>query len=79
MRLNVSLAYENRWIARCNDFTVEAEDLEDIDEKIRDTLKEKGYRGEIEIHMRFDMESIPSWMRQFHQHYFCRIVKFHLD
>jgi len=63
------------WIASCEDFTASAKKLVDLDKKIAKELRKLGYRGKVKLYMRFDYSTIPEWMRQFHPHYFDRIVE----
>jgi hypothetical protein len=78
MDFNLTLTYDyrnNLWIAKCDDFAVKAGDLTELDKKIANELRKKGYKGRVKLRMQFDYYTIPEWMRQFHPHYFDRIVE----
>ena len=66
------------WIARNAVLYAEAASLAELDNELRELLKEKGYLNEgekIDMFMAFDNATLPVWMRQYAQHYFNRIVR----
>ena len=66
------------WIARSAVLYVEAASLTELDNELRELLKEKGYLNEgekLDMFMAFDNATLPVWMRQHAQHYFNRIVR----
>ena len=66
------------WIARNDLLSAEAPTLEELDNKLRKTVKEKGYLEpgkKLDLFMAFDNSTIPQWMRQYSQHYFNRIIQ----
>ncbi|MCK4391026.1 MAG: DUF5395 family protein [Desulfobacterales bacterium] len=66
------------WIARNDELFAEAATLEELDNTLRNLVKQKGYvekRKKLEIFMAFDNSTIPVWMRQYAQHYFNRIIR----
>lgn len=65
---------DNLWIAENDKIVVKGESLEHLDRKLEDELRKAGYRGKLEIFMKFDYSTIPQWMRQFHPHYFNRSI-----
>jgi len=66
------------WIARSDLLSAEAPTLEELDNKLRKMVKEKGYLEpgkSLDLFMAFDNSTIPLWMRQYSQHYFNRIIQ----
>ena len=66
------------WIARSDLLSAEAPTLEELDNKLRKMVKEKGYLEpgkKLDFFMAFDNSTIPRWMRQYSQHYFNRIIQ----
>ena len=66
------------WIGKNDFLLVEASTLEELDNELRNLLKQKGSleKGKrIDIFMAFDNSTIPTWIRQYGQHYFNRIVR----
>ncbi|MEM2176833.1 MAG: DUF5395 family protein [Archaeoglobaceae archaeon] len=72
------LRYENKWIAEGNGIKASGASIDELDKEIAGLLKEKGYRGKLEIEMRFDYSTFPHWMTQFHPYYFNREIVFEL-
>jgi len=67
----LSLTYDGKkWIVNVEDKKIEAVNLDELDEKIREHFKGKADK----VLLKFDYSTIPHWMRQFHPHYFNRIV-----
>ena len=67
-----------KWILNNKLFSVSAPTLEELDDKVRTLLKDRGIvaPGEkAEVLMLFDNSTIPSWIRPYAQHYFNRIVE----
>ncbi len=79
MKLLFNLSYNDRWIAKRENIVVEADSLEELDRRVAEKLKELGYSGDIEVHMWYDIYTIPTWIRQYQSHYFYRVVKVKLD
>ncbi|MTI82118.1 MAG: hypothetical protein FH758_14855 [Firmicutes bacterium] len=67
------------WIARNGDLAVSAESLSELDEKLEKTVGESGKFNKghkVTVFMGFDYDVIPTWMRQYHTHYFNRLYTF---
>ncbi len=79
IKLLFSVTYDGGWIARRGEVEISAESLAELDRKIEEKLREMGYSGEVEVHMWYDIYSIPTWLRQYQSHYFHRVVRFNLD
>jgi hypothetical protein len=79
MKLECVITHDGRkWIVRSEDFSLSADSLAEIDDKMRDLLKKRGIvkKGEkAEVFMAFDNSTIPGWIRPYAQHYFNRIVE----
>ena len=66
------------WIAKYNQFTVEANTLESLDQKVKNILRENEFvkSGETKrVRFVFDNSTIPQWIRQYSNHYFNRIIE----
>ncbi|MET1124246.1 MAG: DUF5395 family protein [Archaeoglobaceae archaeon] len=79
MKIIVPLRFEGRWLLNFEGEEITADTLEELDRRFADVLKRRGFRGRVEVRYEFNMSSIPSWMRQFQQHYFNRVVTLQLD
>ncbi len=66
------------WVAHNEQCRFLGSTLEELDEKVRNFVKEKGMieKGKrIRVYMFFENATIPQWMRQYAQHYFNRIIE----
>nr|VFK00801.1 MAG: hypothetical protein BECKH772A_GA0070896_102032 [Candidatus Kentron sp. H]VFK02265.1 MAG: hypothetical protein BECKH772B_GA0070898_102702 [Candidatus Kentron sp. H]VFK04712.1 MAG: hypothetical protein BECKH772C_GA0070978_102012 [Candidatus Kentron sp. H] len=66
-----------RWIARNDRLTAEGEALSDLDSDVRRALQEGGKYpagSRLTVFMGFDFDTFPTWLRQYHAHYFNRVV-----
>jgi len=79
LKLLFDVTFDGSWIAKRGDVCVSADSLIELDRKIEEKLKELGYRGEVGVHMWYDVRSIPVWLRQYQSHYFHRVVKLKLE
>ena len=79
MEVLLKLRFDTLWIAEGNGLMVRANTLDELDRKIAKELKKLGYSGVVKVHMKFDYETIPQWIRQFHPHYFNRTVVLKID
>lgn len=59
-----------KWIVNVEDRKIEAMNLDELDEKIREYFRGKTDK----VLLKFEYSTIPHWMRQFHPHYFNRII-----
>ena len=80
MRIELSILHDGKnWIAKNENLEISAPTLEDLDGRLRTTLREKGWvkKGERrDVYMFSDNAAmIPEWMRPYSQHYFNRIIK----
>lgn len=73
----LKLKYDGVWIAS-GKVSAKGESLEELDRNLAEELRKIGLEGRVEVLMKFDISTIPDWMRQFHQHYFNRKVVFDL-
>ena len=77
--LEITITHDGyNWIASHQLFECTAETLEEIDQQIisiiRNTIQFKDQQF-VEVFMGFDYDTIPTWLRQYHTHYFNRILK----
>lgn len=79
MRLNFTLKFADTWIAENEEIRAEGSSLEELDRNLAEKLRRAGYKGKLDIFMKFDYSTIPAWMRQFHPHYFNRRVVLEID
>lgn len=65
------------WIASAPGLSVRAADFVTLDERLRRRLRrEHGARGKtVRVCMRFDLDGLPGWTRQYAAHYFNRLVR----
>ena len=66
------------WVATGIKLSAEAPTLEELDNKLRELVRQKGYLKEnekVDLFMAFDNSVIPQWIRQYSQHYFNRIIR----
>jgi hypothetical protein len=65
------LSYRNgRWSARGEGLTAEHSELEGLERELAALL---AARGATRAHLRFDLDGLPRWLRQYHAHY-CNYV-----
>jgi len=82
--LELKLIYDGeQWVASSNNGTITASgrSLDDLDEQLKQALVATGRLSpgsRINVLMKFDFDSIPTWYRQYHSHYFNRAVTFEL-
>ncbi len=70
---------ENQWICFNNDTQIQADSLDEIDEKLEHYLILKYKKGIIKVAMFFDFDRFPQWHRQYMPHYFNRSLTFNLN
>jgi hypothetical protein len=79
MKMECVITHDGKnWILENAILTLSAPTLEELDARMRDLLRRKGIlkKGErAEVLMTFDNSTIPSWIRQYAQHYFNRVVE----
>ena len=77
--LDFILTHDNlNWIATYDQLTAEANTLENLDQKIKNILRENKIikSGETkQVRYVFDNSTIPQWIRQYSNHYFNRIIE----
>lgn len=77
METEVTLAFaDNRWIALHENHCYRADSLAGLERKIEQHIRQSprfNHCKEVHVCMRFDYDSMPVWLRQYHSHYFNRI------
>lgn len=71
----------NCWFAENDLFKMNAPSLSELENKIKDYLTHEfqKHRGkELSVLMYYDFDSFPKWLRQYHSHYFNRVLTFTL-
>ena len=69
------------WVCHNDTLTVRGETILQLDQAIQLALKKsKKYQSgsQILVFMGFDFDTIPTWLRQYHSHYFNRSVSIKL-
>lgn len=77
--IELSLTHDGKnWIARNDQLSAKAPTLEELDHKLKNLVKQKGYLekgGKLDLFMAFDNAAIPRWMHQHSPHYFNRVIQ----
>ena len=77
--IELSLTHDGKnWIAKNDVLSAKAPTLEELDHKLKNLVKQKGYLekgGTLDLFMAFDNAAIPRWMHQHSPHYFNRIIQ----
>jgi hypothetical protein len=80
--LDLRLSHDGRqWIAAYGGQTVTGRSLQALDANLKRALRSSSglARGaEVRVFMAFDFSLFPTWMRQYHSHYFNRCISFRL-
>ncbi len=76
--LEFNLSHDgDRWIGRYGDLVACGETMQLLDADICRVLQDSGqfpHGTRVQIFLGFDFDTIPTWMRQYHSHYFNRLV-----
>ncbi len=73
--LHYKLYYQNRqWLCENESHRFVADELEDIDQQIKQYLVNTYRQGTFNIKLHFDFNAFPLWMRQYMPHYFNRQI-----
>jgi hypothetical protein len=80
--VDLVLVHDGRhWIGSGDAFAARGESLADLDEAVCRELRASGdyARGaRVTVFMGFDFDTIPTWLRQYHNHYFNRYITLEL-
>ena len=80
MKANVELRLShdgNQWIGEGDGFVVKGDTFEHLDDAVRRELIVTGEfspGSQVKVFMGFDFDTLPTWLRQYHTHYFNRIL-----
>ena len=69
----------NYWFAKNDFFEAKAQELSELEDKIREQLPRillKKNGEELKVLMRYNYATFPEWLHQYHSHYFNRILIF---
>ncbi|NOX20235.1 MAG: hypothetical protein GXO99_03090 [Nitrospirae bacterium] len=78
MVIYASIRHDGKdWIVKHDAFEVRGKTLDEIDEKVKQVVREKGLMrgGKAQVYMAYDNNAIPQWIRQYSSHYFDRVVE----
>lgn len=76
--VELTLVHDGKqWIGRNDSVTARGESLSDLDDDIKRVLQESGEHPagtRLTVFMGFDFDTIPTWLRQYHNHYLNRLL-----
>lgn len=84
MKINIelSLIHDGEfWIGRNHAMEVKGSTIFELDEELERGLRESGNYTPgtcVNVFMGFDFDTFPTWLRQYHSHYFNRTISVHL-
>ena len=71
--IDFQLGYQNNlWHCHNKQISIYADELSDLDTKIKDYLTKTYQQGQFKVKFYFDFDNFPLWMRQYMPHYFNR-------
>jgi len=80
--MDIKLVHDgDQWIGQGHNLTARGDTLLDLDNHVRRILLESGefpLGSKITVFMGYDFDTFPTWLRQYHNHYFNRYVEFDL-
>ncbi len=65
------------WVVSNDTLKAKGADLHALDDDLRCVLRQDGVfppGSRVTVFMGFDFDTIPTWLRQYHNHYFNRLV-----
>jgi hypothetical protein len=71
----------NHWVVQNDSLKASGETFRDLDEDLKHKVIDTGAfsaGASIKVFMGFDFDTIPTWLRQYHTHYFNRLVNLDL-
>lgn len=76
--IELSLMHDgDLWICHNETLRAQGNSLLDLDNDVQRVLRESGNYAEssqVRVFMGFDFDTFPTWLRQYHTHYFNRTV-----
>ncbi len=69
------------WVCSNESIVARGDTIKELDDDIQRALREGGkYKqgSQVRVFMGFDFDTIPTWLRQYHSHYFNRTVTINL-
>ena len=80
--IELSLVHDGKyWVGRNNSLEVKGVTMSELDEELKRSLRESGDYTPgacINVFMGFDFDTFPTWLRQYHTHYFNRTLSVNL-
>lgn len=80
--IELSLVHDGEfWIGRNDSMEVKGTTISELDDELKRSLLETGdYTSGtcVNVFMGFDFDTFPTWLRQYHSHYFNRTISVHL-
>jgi hypothetical protein len=80
MVIYASIRHDGKnWVVENDHFRVEGSTLDEIDEKVKNAVREKTPEAngqKVQVYMAYDNYAIPQWIRQYSSHYFDRVIEF---
>ena len=76
--LELKLVHDgNEWIVTNDSYHASGDTFEALDTNLITVLRDSGnfqQGSRVNVFMGFDFDTIPTWLRQYHTHYFNRLV-----
>ncbi len=76
--LELKLVHDGKdWVVSNDSITAKGVSLSALDDDVKRALRQSGNYPEgtrLIVFMGFDFETFPTWLRQYHTHYFNRLV-----
>ncbi|GMR01598.1 MAG: DUF5395 domain-containing protein [Gammaproteobacteria bacterium] len=76
--LELKLVHDGKdWVVSNDSITARGVSLSELDDDVKRALRQSGDYPEgtrLIVFMGFDFETFPTWLRQYHTHYFNRLV-----
>ncbi len=80
--IELSLVHDGEfWIGSNSDMEVKGSTISELDAELKRGLRETGDYASgtcVNVFMGFDFDVFPTWLRQYHDHYFNRTISVHL-
>ncbi len=65
------------WVCSNDSIVARSDTIKELDDDIQRALREGGkytQGSQVRVFMGFDFDTLPTWLRQYHSHYFNRTV-----
>lgn len=80
--IELSLIHDGKyWVGRNPTLEVKGTTISELDEELKRSLLDSGNYApgtHVNVFMGYDFDTFPTWLRQYHSHYFNRTILVHL-